>query len=260
MGKLPAALIIDFIVVAVAMEGGFGPAPKVVVTLGPSPLGPSPTPSITTQLTPTATSTPVPGATVTAASGTTTVRGSKDQLTRGVMLGDGVFVVSWSSSGTYLGLSLTDADGRGAPDISNGQASGRRLFDVDDDSVRSGEFTLSVQSDADWSVTISRPDTSSPSDMPLSVACSEQDGAIAGPFSVPGGVIKVSYSLSRTTQGNGYVNVYDASTGRFFRMRPIAGDSQAGQAMSLEELPAGVYIAQVSIPAGAKYADVTISQ
>jgi hypothetical protein len=252
MGKLPAILIMAFILLALATEGCFGPPQTIVVTVGPTTapgtVTPTPAPTVATP-------------TVTTADGQTIVRGSKDQLVRGVRLGDGVFIVSWSSSGSSVSLSLTDIDGKGASDLSNGQPAGRRLFVVDEGAVRSGEFTLMVRADSAWSITIARPDISSASRLPLAASCSEQDGAIVGPFRTQGGVVKVSYALSHVTQGNGYVNIYDASSGRFFRMRPITGDSQLGQSMSLEELPSeGVYIAQVNIPVGASHADITISQ
>ncbi len=252
MGKMPSILMLAFIFLALATEGCFGPPQKIVVTVGPTmppeTVTPTPAPAVAT-----------PG--VVTSGDQTTITGNKEKLVRGIMLGDGVYIVSWSSSDGALSLSLTDIDGNGAADLSSGQPAGRRLFVVDGNSVKPGDFTLLVTADSAWSVTIAKPDTSSPSRLPQSISCNDRDGAIIGPFKTQGGVLKVSYTLSRVTQGNGYVNIYDVSTGRVFHARPITGDSQLGQSMSLEELPSeGVYIAQVDIPGGSKYADITIGQ
>lgn len=143
------------------------------------------------------TSSPTPGIplpTVTVMGGVTTVKGSEDQLARGIRLREGVYTIKWSGSGTYVSFSLTDIDGNGGGDISKGRASGERLFIVDSSSVLPGNFTLMAISDSDWAVSIARPDTSSPSTLPLFVSCSELDGAVTKPFRAHAGNIKISYA------------------------------------------------------------------
>jgi len=252
MGKMPAILIMAFIILAIALGGCANPAQRIVVTVGPSAtpgaetVTPSPTPAIARP-------------TVIASGGVTVARGSGDQLIKGIRLGEGVYTVNWSGSGTFVSLSLTDMDGNGGADISKGRISGEKLLTVDGSTVLSGEFTLMVASDSDWVINISRPDTSSPSSLPQVVSCGELDGAVTRPFRAHAGIIRISYTLSRMPYGTGHVDIYEVSTGRPFYTRPITGGATVGQ--STAEAPSdGVYIAQVTLPEGASYGDITISQ
>lgn len=250
MGKTTAILILAFIILAIALDGCSDPQQRIVVTVGPTTAPETATPS------------PTPGVarpTVIASGGVTTARGSGNQLIKGIRLGEGVYTINWSGSGTFASFSLTDIDGNGGADISKGRMSGEKLFIVDGDTMLPGDLTLMVASDSDWIINISRPDTSSPSPLPLAVSCSEQDGAVTKPFRAYAGDLKISYTLSRTPYGTGHVDVYDANTGRSFYTRPITDSAVAGQSIAI--VPAdGVYIARVTLPEGASYGDITISQ
>jgi len=132
---------------------------------------------------------------------------------------------------------------------------------VDDTSVLSGNFTVTVTSDADWTIKISKPDTASPATLPQSVSGSEQDGAVIGPFTARPGLLKISYTLSQPGSADGAVNIYNVSTGQLFPARAIMGGTEEGQSMSLQEVDGvGLYIAQVDLPSGSKYGTITISQ
>jgi hypothetical protein len=249
MEKRLTILVIAFILLAIALGGCTNPARRVVVTVGPSP-----TPGAETV---TPSPTPAPP-TVTASGGVTTARGSGDQLVKGIMLGEGLYVVSWSGSGTFVSFSLTDIGGNGGYDMARGRASGEELLIVDGSAMLSGEFSLMVASDAGWTINIARPDTSSPSRLPLTVSCSEANGAVTKPFQANEGILKISYTLSRMPSGTGHVDIFDASTGSSFYTRPITA-ATVGQ--STAEVPSdGVYIARVTLPQGASYAEITISQ
>jgi hypothetical protein len=248
MGKTPAILIMAFIILAIALGGCSESRQRIVVTVGPSATletaTPSPTPAITRP-------------TVTASGGVTTATGSGDQQIKGIKLGEGVYTVSWSGSGKFISLSLTDKDGNGGSDMSKGRTSGIRLFAVDDSTVLPGDFTLMVASDSDWAIRVARPDTSSPSSLPVAASCSERDGAVTKPFQAHAGIIRISYVLSRTPSGAGHVDIYKAYTGQSFYTRPV--DAMVGQ--STAEVPSDdVYIAQITLPEGASYGDITISQ
>jgi hypothetical protein len=248
MGKIPAILIMAFIILATALGGCANPAQRIVVTVGPTAgletITPSPTPGVAHPA-------------VIASGGVTTARGSEDQIIKGIKLGEGVYAVNWSGTGTFVSFSLTDIEGNGGADISRGRASGERLLIVDDSTVLPGTFTLMVASDSDWVINIFRPDTSSPSTLPLTVSCSEPDGAVTKPFQAHVGILRISYTLSRTPSGTGHVDIYNVYTGRSFYTRPIT--AMVGQ--STAEVPSdGVYIAQVTLPEGASYGDITISQ
>jgi hypothetical protein len=252
MGKTPVILIMAFIILAIALGGCASPAQRIVVTVGPTAapvletITPSPTPGVARP-------------TVIASGGLTTAGGSEDQIIKGIKLGEGVYAVNWSGSGTFVSFSLTDINGNGGADIPKGRTSGERLLIVDDSTVLPGDFTLMVASDSDWVINIFRPDTSTPSLLPLAVSCGEPDGAVTKPFRAHAGDLKISYTLSRTPYGTGHVDVYDVNTGRSFYTRPITDGAVAGQSIAI--VPAdGVYIAQVTLPEGASYADITISQ
>ena len=248
MGKTPAILIMALIILSIALGGCSSPKQRIVVTVGPTAIletiTPSPTPDVARPM-------------VKASGGVTTASGRGDQLIKGIRLGEGVYIINWSGSGTFVSFSLTDINGNGGADISKGRASGERLLIVDDSTVLPGDFMLMVASDSDWVINIARPDTSSPSSLPLAVSCSERDGAVTKPFRAHVGNLWISYTLSRTPYGTGRVDIYDVSTGRSFYTRPIT--ATVGQSMA--EVPSDdVYIAQVTLPAGASYGDITISQ
>jgi hypothetical protein len=248
--KTLAIMILSFIFLAVAMGGCTGPAKRVVVTVGPTSAPvlatPSPTPGVT-----------LPSVTV--SGGVTSVMGSKNQQIKAIRLGEGAYNVNWSGSGTFFSFSLTDMEGNGGDDISKGRTSGESLLIVDGSTVLPGDFTLMTASDSGWAINISKPDTSSPAALPRAISCSEREGGVTKPFLAHAGYIWISYTLSRTPSGDGRVDIYDVYTGQSFYTRPITGGYTNGQSMA--EVPAdGIYIARITVPKGASYADITISQ
>jgi len=244
------------VLIATSMSGCFGTPHKITATVAP------PTPTPTQEPAPTVTPMPTPEAiipTVAQSGDTTTITGSRDGLATGVHLGQGVFVVSWTGSGTQLSLSLIDPNSNSLSDLTKGKMSGSTLLIVDQKSYYAGDFQLTAASDDAWSVTITRPDSSSASSLPVTFGGESGDTVVSAPFSASKGDIKIAYSFSHTSTGAGYVNIYDVLTGDSFYVRPITSDSQVGQ--SNAEVPEkGVYIAQAIIPPGASYGEITISQ
>ncbi len=243
--------VMVLLIVVLALSGCSAPPHKVVVTVGPS--------ASPAALTATPTPVPAPRTTVTASGGVTTARGSGTQLVYGIRLGEGIYIINWSGDGALDGLSLIDTNGNGATGLSKGRASGEGILVVDDKSAQPGNFTLAVISGSGWAVNIYRPDTSSPYSLPLSLSCDEKYGAVTKPFEARAGDAKISYTLSRAPSGEGHVYIYDADTGQSVYTRPITGGYVSGQSIAI--IPSdGVYIARVELPAGAMYADITISQ
>lgn len=244
-------VILMLILVVAALSGCTGPERKITATVGPTA-----TPEPTLEPTPAPTAVPP---TVTATDGMTVVKGNKDGQAKEFRLNEGVYVVTWSGTGTYLSFSLNDLSGNGPTDFSKGRTTGKKLLVVDGTSLYAGGFNLAAASDSGWSVTVERPGTSGPASLPVSMSGSEEDGIVSAPFSAHGGNIKISYSFSRAAYGSGSVNIYNVMTGQSFYTRPITEGSQVGQ--SNAEVPAdGVYIAQVNMPPGSAYGDITISQ
>ncbi len=248
--KLAPGIVLFVLVLTVAMSGCLNPSQRVVVTVGPSAtpaieiVTPTPKPVVASPI-------------VTNSNGVTTARGSGNQIIKGIQLGNGVYIVKWLGSGTFVDISLIDASGSGGANMSQGLPSGERLLAIDDSAVAPGDFTLMVASDSSWAIDISRPDTSSPSPLPVEVSCSEQVGAISRPFRAQGGDLWIRYTLSKAPYGTGRVDIYNVYTGQSFYTRPI--DAKIGQSMA--SAPAeGIYIAQVTLPGGSSYGDITISQ
>ncbi|HTY91459.1 MAG TPA: hypothetical protein VMC84_09805 [Methanocella sp.] len=257
MKPAPLVTVLILVLTMTAVSGCFSAPHKITPTVGPdATIEPTAVPA-------TATPKPTPAfiqPTMTVVDDTTSISGGMDGMANGFRLKQGAYVVTWSGSGTRLGFSLTDASGNGMANVSDGRTSGSRLMVIDDNSIYPGNYTLMATSDGEWSVIIKRPDTSSAVSLPVTVGAAEADGiAVSEPFKAQKGDLKISYSFSRTAYGTGYVNVYDVLTGESFYTRPMTGGSQTG--MSNAEVPVqGVYIAQVTVPAGASYAEVTISQ
>lgn len=256
MKLAPAVALLIVVLIMTAVSGCFSTPHKITATVGPDA-------TIEPTIEPTATPKPATVAvqpTVTIVGDTTSIKGSRDGMARDFRLGQGVYIVTWSGSGTLLSFSMSDPNGNGLSNISNGRTSGSRLMVIDGSSVYPGNYSLMATSDGDWSVTIKRPDTSSAMTLPVTMGGSEADGtAISAPFKAHKGLIKISYSFSHTAYGTGYVNVYDVLTGESFYTRPLTGGSQTGMS-NAEVLIQGVYIAQATIPAGASYAEITLDQ
>jgi hypothetical protein len=251
-GRAPTLIAIMLIIVS--FSGCFTPEHKITATVAPTVGTPEET------VTPTPAPTPgIAHPTVTVSGNRTVVKGTKDGLARGIRLSQGVYVVSCSGAGTYLSFSLTDLDGNGDMDISKGRTECKKLFIIDGISVYPGEFSLVAASDSNWTVTIERPDVASASSLPLTLSCGELEGAVVGPFSAHGGLLKIGYTFSRTPYADGTVSIYDVSTGYSFYTRPMTGGSQLGQ--SNAEVPSnGVYIAQINMPPGSSYGEFTLDQ
>ncbi len=253
----PAHIIAFAIIVLVvtSLSGCFSPPRKITATVGPEvSAGPTAELTVTPRPTPA-----VAHPTVTIVGDTTSIAGSRDGMARDFRLGQGVYIVTWSGSGTQLSLSLSDPNGNSVTDLSKGKASGSRLVVVNGGSLYAGNYSLLATSDGDWSVTIKRPDTSSAAVLPITVSGSEAEGAVSAPFKAHKGNIKISYTFSQVAYDSGYVNIYDVLTGESFYTRPMTAGSELGQ--SNAEVPIdGVYIAQVTIAPGGSYGEITISQ
>jgi hypothetical protein len=248
-----ALALLVIVLVAAAACGCLESPRKITNTV--APVTPQPTAE------PTATPTPAPPAkpSVTVSGGTTTIIGNKDGVARDFRLGQGVYVVSWSGSGTYLSLSVNDLNGNGLADMSKGGTSGSRLLVVDGSSIYPGNFSLMATSDGDWKVTIVKPETYSAKTLPVTLGGSEASGAVSEPFYAERGIIRISYSFSHTATGNGYIHIYDILTGESFYTRPMSSGSQTGQSTA-EVTVKGIYIAQADMPPGSSYGEITLSQ
>jgi WD40 repeat protein len=246
---IPALLMLVLIVAA--LSGCTGPERKITATVGPTA-----TPEPTLEPTPAPTAVrPI----VTATDGMTVVKGNKDGQAKEFRLNEGVYVVTWAGTGTYLSFSLNDLNGNGPTDFSKGRTTGKKLLVVDGTSLYAGGFNLAAASDSDWSVTIERPDTSSPASLPVTASGSDEEGAVSAPFRAHSGDMKVSYTFSRIPYADGHVYIYNVATGESFYTRPLSSGTQVGQSMAM--VPSdGVYIAQVNMPPGSAYGDITISQ
>ncbi len=254
--KPAPAVVLLIVVLAATMSGCFGSERKITATVAPATPVPTATPE------PTATPVPTAAATqpkVTTVGDTTSIAGTMAGVARDFRLKQGVYLVTWSGSGTQLSLSLADLSGNTVSDLSNGKTSGSRLLAVDGSSFYAGNYSLMATSDGDWSVTIKRPDTSSASQLPVTMSGGESEGAVSSPFKAQKGYIKIGYTFTRTPYDTGYVYIYDVLTGESFYTRPITSGSQLGQSMA--DVPAnGVYIAQARMPPGSSYGEITISQ
>jgi hypothetical protein len=254
--KPASAVVLLIIVLAATTSGCFGSDRKITATVAPATPQPTATPV------PTATPRPTTVALqpkVTIVGDTTSISGTMAGVARDFRLKQGVYIVTWSGSGSQLSLSLADLNGNTVSDLSNGRTSGSRLLAVDGSSFYAGNYSLMATSDGDWSVTIKRPDTSSAGSLPLTMSGGESEGAVSAPFKANKGYIKIGYTFTRTPYDAGYVYIYAALTGESFYVRPMTSGSQLGQSMA--DVPAnGVYIAQARMPPGSSYGDITISQ
>lgn len=237
------------ILVVSVLCGCSGPEKKITATVAPiveedATPTPAPTPSIQRP-------------TISLLDGKVIVSGNRDGAARSFRLDSGVYIVTWESSGTYLSFSLTDASGNENADLSNGAVSGKKLLIVDGDKAYPGNFTLIAASGSSWKVMIERADAISPASLPITVSCGEGEAGISSPFEAHAGDMWISYSFSRTSQGEGHVYIYNVNTGEY--TRPLAKDAQAGESMAIVP-DDGVYIAEVTIPPGASYGEVKISQ
>lgn len=255
MKLAPAVILLIIVLIVTAMSGCFSPPRKITATVGPEvSVGPTAGLTVTPRPTPI-----VVHPTVTVVGDTTSIAGSRDGMAMDFRLGQGIYVVTWSGSGTHLSLSLSDPNGNGLTDMSKGITSGSRLLVVDGGKVNPGNFNLMATSDGDWSVTIKKPDTSSAGTLPVTMSGSEEGGAVSAPFKALAGDIKISYTFSRTPYADGHVYIYNLATGASFYTRPMTSGSEVGQSMS--EVPVdGVYIAQADIAPGGSYGEITISQ
>ncbi|AFD01205.1 hypothetical protein Mtc_2480 [Methanocella conradii HZ254] len=246
------ALSTALLILAVAaLCGCSGPEKKITATVAPI---------VDEEATPTPLPTPsAQRPAVSLLDGKVIISGYRDGASGSFRLDSGVYIVTWESSGTYLSFSLTDASGNGSADLSNGAVSGKKLLIVDGDKVYPGNFTLIAASDSSWKAMIERADAISPASLPITMSCGEGEVGISSPFEAHAGDMWISYSFSRTAQGDGHVYIYNVNSGLSFYTRPLAEGAQAGESMAIVP-DDGVYIAEVTIPPGASYGEVKISQ
>ena len=251
--QFPAIFTILFIIVLATALGGCtgGSQPKIVVTVDPAGMNAA-----------TDTPTAVPStrpASVTVDGGTTTIAGVKGQITTQITLDKGVYIVDWLNTGSFMTASLSDISGNTFGIKPTKVSSGQTLLIVDGSSMLSGYATLTVNADAGWTIKLTRPDETSAAALPQKLSGDETSDFISKPFHANEGDIVISYVFSRSPDGDGSVNIYDVTTGQPFYTRPLTPGVEAGQSNSA--VPStGVYIAQVKLPAGALYGDITISQ
>jgi len=240
------------ILVISVLCGCSGPEKKITATVAPTVIedGATPTPVPTPS---------IQRPTVSLVDGKVIVSGNRDGAANSFRLDSGVYIVSWDCPGSYLSFSLTDANANGYADFSNGKASGKRLLIIDGNKLYPGSFSLIASSDSSWEAIIERADAVSPASLPVSISCDEGETGISSPFEAHAGDMWISYSFSRTSQGEGHVYIYDISTGESFYTRPLAKDAQAGESMAIVP-DDGVYIAEVILPTGALHGDITIKQ
>jgi hypothetical protein len=240
------------ILVISVLCGCSGPEKKITATVAPTVIedGATPTPVPTPS---------IQRPTVSLVDGKVIVSGNRDGAARSFRLDSGVYIVSWDCPGSYLSFSLTDANANGYADFSNGKASGKRLLIIDGNKLYPGSFSLIASSDSSWEAIIERADAVSPASLPVSISCDEGETGISSPFEAHAGDMWISYSFSRTSQGEGHVYIYDISTGESFYTRPLAKDAQAGESMAIVP-DDSVYIAEVILPPGALHGDITIKQ
>ncbi len=250
--KVSAIFTILFIIVLAAAVGGCtGSQPKIVVTVDPASLNAA-----------TDTPTAVPSvrpASVTVEGGTTTISGVKGKISTQISLDKGVYVVDWLNTGSTMTASLSDMTGNTFGIKPTLVSSGQTLLIVDGSSMLSGYATLTVNADSGWTIKLTKPDDTTASSLPQSLSGDETSEIISKPFHAGEGDIKISYTFSQVPSGDGSINIYDVSTGQPFYVRPLRAGSELGDTNA--EVPStGIYIAQVKLPAGASYGDLTISQ
>ncbi len=246
------ALSVALLILAVAaLCGCSGPEKKITATVAPI---------VEEEATPTPLPTPsAQRPTVSLMDGKVIISGYRDGASGSFRLDSGVYIIEWDTPGTYLSFSLTDASGNGNADFSNGKASGKRLLIIDGNKLYPGSFSIIASSDSSWEVTAERADAVSPASLPVSISCDEGETGISSPFEAHAGDMWISYSFSRTSQGEGHVNIYDVNTGESFYTRPLAKDAQAGESMAIVP-DDGVYIAEAILPPGSLHGEITIKQ
>lgn len=255
MDKTLSMLALLIAIAAAAAVGGCigGNGTKTAVTVGPTDASP-------TDMSPTALPSPTPvvsSVSVATSGNLTIITGSDDQAVKPIMFEKGVYDISWSGDGTSMSTSISDTVGNSLGILSQGTTSGDKLFIVDGIMIQPGYAIFRVLSNGDWTIKVTSPDASSADTLPVTIKTF--NAAASRPFQAGKGDIKISYTFSGKSTGEGAVSIYDLSTGAPFYVRPMASDVQAGQ--SNAEVPAtGVYIAQVTLPPGVQYGEITISQ
>lgn len=247
-------IIVFFIAIIASVSGCSGPG-KIAATVGPTatPVAPTVTPSPTAAVSNYANVT-------TTSDGATLITGNNRQTVPAITFDQGVYIVSWSSTGSTIGASMNDVTGSSIDILAQGQKSGQKLFVIDGNTVQPGSYVLSVQSDGDWNFRIWKPDTTSPESLPLKPFSSIDDSiAISSPFQAHAGDLKVDYLFSQTLKTPGSVEIYEVSTGLSFHVQPMMANSDQGE--SIATVPHdGIYIAQVKPPSGSGEGSFTIKQ
>jgi hypothetical protein len=255
--RLQVTFAIAFMVVlAAAVCGCTSPGHLVTSTVNPGNSGGNNAGYITP--TPIPVPTPVPHS-LQVSGDTIKITGYQTQTVTGFSLDQGVYVAQSSGDGKLLTANVVDSNNNAVNLLPVGITNSKKLVVVDGSSIYSGNATLDVTSDGDWSVTLTKQEAESASSLPQTMSGYVSGGLITAPFTASAGNIVISYTLSTTPGYDGYVNIYNIADGQSFYVFPLKKDAQEGQITAI--VPEnGVYIAEAVLAAGEQYGDITISQ
>jgi hypothetical protein len=199
-------------------------------------------------------------ATVATKENVTTVSGDKDQESSPIKFEIGTYVFNWSCKGSALGLVLNDPNGdtAGVILISEPQ-SGMELFPVDNDSVKPGSLTLVMTSDGPWTITITKQDAATQTELPLTLSGAELKSVISKPFKAKAGKIKVKYAYKTAPEGTGTLRICNTATGAGLLTDVMWAGKAAGE-FEVSVPAAGAFISQTTFPLASGGGDVTLSQ
>jgi len=256
--KFPVIVAITFIIAfAAVVSGCTNPGHLVTNTVNPGTVGENSTVYVT--LNPTPVPTVVIPPTESVSGNTITIKGYQDNTATGIQLNQGVYVVQSSGDGSALTATLVDSGYNGIALLNTGSTSGKKLVVVNDISVFAGNATLEVTSDGSWTVTIAQQEADYATSLPQEMSGDSSSELVSAPFKASAGNIVISYTLSMTPLQDSYVNIYNIVNGQTFYVFPLKKNAQEGQITAI--VPSdGVYIAEIDLPAGSSYGDITISQ
>jgi hypothetical protein len=187
------------------------------------------------------------------------VTGANDQVSPAIRFDTGAYVFTWTGTGGFVGITLTDAGDNTLNVLAVSGANGHDLFSVDNDQVKAGDIKLQVTSDAAWTVKIEKVDGSSSAALPQVLTAEEMKDAISPPVRLEAGTLTVSYTYKAAPKGTGTIQICDVATGK----RLNGGLMYAGKVSGTLEIKvpsAGVYIARTTFPLASGGGEVKIAQ
>ena len=195
-----------------------------------------------------------------AISGSTTTITGTGQATHELEFARGVYAVTWSTPGTVMSVSVSDAADDVVTVFGLGGPKGSELFAVDGETVKPGKLKMEAGSMEAWTVTIVKLGTAGAGALPQTLSGAVLESAISKAFKAGAGPLKVAYAYKSEPKGTGTLRICDVATGKNMPVDHVMFAGNASGEFEVNVPAAGVYVACATFPLGSNGGEVSLKQ